>query len=290
MSTIILNATTDQVIYQLCLRSEQDFIQTYLPFAQVGNSSLSYNKNQLLDWNRYKLASLSDLEATLNSETSDLFSDDLGNSNLKLLIDYQDLELNSEAIAMLERTESTDLVLYSLNHDTSTTINKLLKGTNIQVIDYQQIPKDKVTKEAYLQSLSQLATDYAQRLELSLNPSQLKQVASSAATYREIIDHLDFLSLTDKPAQYINQLIIEDKPILFMQAFGTRMSQSTIDIWKNIPEGEMQLSLSLAYTKLLKAGEKNLIKDLIDTDFKVKTSTKLTPLTRWKYFLWQVAN
>ena len=290
MLTVILNATMDQVIYQLCLRGEQDFIESYLPFAQVGGSWLGDNKNQFLDWNRHKLASLSDLEATLNSGTSNLFSSDLPNNNLKLLIDYQDLELNSEAIAMLERTDSTDLVLYSLNHDTSTAISKLLKGTNIQIIDYQQIPKDKTTKDAYLQSLSQLATDYAQRLELSLNPSQLKQVASSASTYREIIDHLDFLSLTDKPAQYINQLIIEDKPMLFMQAFGTRMSQSTIDIWKNIPEGEMQLSLSLAYTKLLKAGEKNLIKDLIDTDFKVKTSTKLTPLTRWKYFLWQVAN
>ncbi len=280
----------DQVIYQLCQRNEQDFIQSYLPFAQVGNSSLSHNKNQFLDWNRHKLASLSDLEATLNSATSDLFSGDLPNNNLKLLIDYQDLELNSEAIAMLERTDSTDLILYSLNHDTSTAINKLLKGTNIQIIDYQQIPKDKTTKEAYFQSLSQLTTDYAKQLGLSLSLSQLNQVTSSAATYREIIDHLDFLSLTDKPAQYINQLIIEDKPMLFMQAFGTRMSQSTIDIWKNIPEGEMQLSLSLAYTKLLKAGEKNLIKDLIDTDFKVKTSTKLTPLTRWKYFLWQVAN
>jgi len=282
----------DQVIYQLCQRSEQDFIQTYLPFAQVGNSSLSHNKNQLLDWNRHKLASLSDLESTLNSATSDLFSSDLPNNNLNLLIDYQDLELNSEAIAMLERADSTDLVLYSLNQDTSTAINKLLKGTNIQIIDYQQIPKDKATKDAYHQSLSKLATDYAKQLglSLSLSLSQLNQVTSSASTYREIIDHLDFLNLTDSPGQYISELIIADKPMLFMQAFGARISQSTIDIWKNIPEGEMQLSLSLAYTKLLKAGEKNLIKDLIDTDFKVKTSTKLTPLTHWKYFLWRVIN
>jgi hypothetical protein len=215
-TAIILNATMDQIIYQLAAWSNQDFVEVYLPFAQVG-SVHEGNTNQLLGWSRHRLSKLGDLEGVLSSQTSDIF----GDGDDRLIIDYQDLELNPESIKLIQvykpaeaSKTSPSLILFSLNQDTSSGIIKLLKDTNIRIIDYKTIPKDKATKDAYASSLSQIGQEYSQKLNLNLSPRDLSQVINNSSSYREIIDHLDFLSLTDNPSQYIKELIIEEKPML----------------------------------------------------------------------------
>ena len=282
--SIIINATMDQVIYQLCQWSNRDFIESYLPFAQVGKVGSS-SRNHLLGYTRYKLNALSDLEAALSA--GDIFQEK--DTNPRILIDYQELELNQESLAIIQGFQGDSLILYSLSPDTGL-IKLIGKNLAIQVIDYKQLPKDKNTKDIYKTSLNNIAQDYNNFLNLGLNPRELNQITTSSSTYREIIDNLDFLSLTESPSSHIGEFIIEEKPMLFMLPFGPTMSKSVIQTWKNIPEADMQLSLSLAFTKLQKLGQKNLIQEVINIDYKVKTSTKLAPLVLWKYLLWRVVN
>ncbi len=272
----------DQVIYQLCQWSNQDFIENYLPFAQVGKIG-GNSRNNLLGYTRCKLDTLSDLEDTLS--TGDIFQEE--DTNPRILIDYQDLELNQESLGIIQGFQGDSLVLYSLTPDISL-IKLIGSNSSIEVIDYKQLQKDKNTKEVYKISLNNIAQDYNNFLNLGLNPRELNQVIASSGTYREIIDNLDFLSLTESPSSHIGEFLIEEKPMLFILPFGPTMSRSVINTWKNIPEDDMQLSLSLAFTKLQKLGQKNLIQEVINTDYKVKTSTKLTPLVLWKYLLWKV--
>lgn len=272
----------DQVIYRLCQWSGQDFVENYLPFSQV-QSSQNTSNHQLMGYKRYRLNSLSDLEDILSN--GDLF----GDTNPLILIDYQELELNTESLKIIQGFQGNHLVLYSLTPDTG--LMKLI-GNNpgIEIIDYKLIQKDKSTKEAYKATLSNLAHNYSTSLNLELTPRELNQITLGASTYREVIDNLDFLSLTDNPSLHIGEFLIEEKPMLFMLPFAPTMSKSVINTWKNISEADMQLSLSLAYTKLQKLGQKSLIQEVVNTDYRLKTGTKLAPLVLWKYLLWKTIN
>lgn len=242
---------------------------------QLGQKPLACLQQPLqLDLNKLRVNSLAELDLqTVSSD--DLFGE---NSNTSWLVDILDSDLKK--LEHLKQNNDNNIYLFSSQIELKADDKKLLKKCNI---NYQELKKiDSIT-------LTQIAQEYCQ--QSSLDFTKIKPLLNQTKSYQEILDNIDFIKLSNDSKNAVNSLIKEDKLPLFMRGFNVNSLPKDTTIWaREVDENDLQLALSVIYSKLDKQNSKVLIQKLILTDQKIKTRSKIKPLTWFKLFLWQASN
>ena len=252
--------------------------------AQSNNQNILeciVNSSQL-NITRIKLNSISELEQYL-VDSSGLW-DDSGDCK-DFLVDIQDVVLDTRSLEQATKIWQDwqgRIYLYSTINELKADDKKLLKKFNI---NYQELKKIDTTIG------HQLATNYIAKIGLNIPRSSLDSLVSQALGYNEIIDNLDLVQLSGDTELALKSLIKKEETALFMRGFNlSNLSKDTV-IWaKEVSDDNLQLALSLIYTKLDKNTSqqaKQLLQNLILTDQKIKTRSKIKALTWFQLFLWQ---
>jgi hypothetical protein len=240
---------------------------------QLGQNPLTcLQQPQQLDLNKLKVNSITDLDL-LTISSDDLFGE---NSHTGWLVDILDSDLKD----LDKLSVNENVYLFSSQIELKADDKKLLKKYNI---NYQELKK---TDSAIVQEIAQ---EYCQ--QLGINSSEIKPLLSQAKSYQEILDNIDFVQLSDNSKNAVESLMKEEKLALFMRGFNVNNLPKDATTWaREVDENDLQLALSLIYSKLDKQNSKQLLQKLILTDQKIKTRSKIKPLTWFKLFLWQSAN
>jgi hypothetical protein len=258
-----------------------DQVVVYLS-GQLSISAIDTLISGKIPINRLKIENWQQLRQEIGAG-EDLFE----TAQQNVLVDIQSLLITQQSIDYILEVQKanpeTTIYFYSTVQETlPSEIKKIWQKASFEYIQLKKI--DEALKLG-------IAKAYTATTELKLSDKQILEVSKLAQTYQEVIDILDLLDVSgDIPAQ-MKTLAVEEKPLPFMLGFNIdRLKQDVLNWYKLINEDEVQLGLSLIYTKLEKqSGEKAklLLKKLIETDQKIKTGNKISQYTQWKKFLWE---
>jgi hypothetical protein len=235
---------------------------------------------KILGVQKIKLQNIFEIEQYLESGDG-LFGEVDENPNL--LVDIQDIDINKHAEYLSQKLQDYEgqVFIYSSELDVlNAETKKNLKKYKVEVETLKKIEPNIATK---------LYQDYCQKINLQLSGSQITTLVAQTISYHEIIDNLDFISMAGDTKRGYEALLKTQKPALFMQGFNL----SNLDImpwYKNVDDNELQLALSLIFGKLDKVNStdsKYLQRQIIYTDQKIKTSSKLPALTWFRLMLWK---
>ena len=232
---------------------------------------------------RQKVDSVTELMEILNSEKS-LFETET-NSN-PILVDILSVELTTKLMETIAKT-NPDSLLYihsSINETYDADTKKTLKKNNLEVVTLKKINPE-IAKH--------IANQYSAQLELKASTKKVEDLATQCVSYFEIIDSLDFVSLANNQNEAIDSILKPFKLQLFMRGFNPDSLSSIVPWVNDVDEGELQLALSLIFTKLSKmdsALSKRLLQELILTDQRIKTRAKISPLVWYRLFLYKCMN
>jgi hypothetical protein len=199
------------------------------------------------------------------------------------LIDIQEIDLNKYAQYVSEQfiTYEGQVFLYSSELDVlNAETKKNLKKYKIEVETLKKIDTNVATK---------LYQEYCDQTKLQLSSSQIAILISQTISYHEIIDNIDFISMSGNVKKGYEALLKSQKPALFMQGFNLT-NLDAVSWYKNVDENELQLALSLIFGKLDKVSSdkaKYMQQQIIYTDKQIKTSSKLPALTWFRLMLWR---
>ena len=138
-----------------------------------------------------------------------------------------------------------------------------------------------------------LATEQNSQLSRPLSTEILEKIISKSSHYDEILDAIDYLSLTNDASNHIDDVFISEQPALFMMPFRPLTHPQDIQFWAHIPEDDLQFALAIIGSKLTKNrsdSNNEILKELINTDFAMKSPNILSAFTLWKLFLWKAKN
>jgi hypothetical protein len=230
---------------------------------------------------RQKVSNVTELMEILNSEES-LFGE---TSDSPILVDIQNIELSAKLIEIIASCESLSPIFISSSIDDSldTDTKKTCKKLALEVLTLKKLNPEIAKSTARV---------YSNELELKANAKKIEDLAAQCISYFEIIDSLDFVALADDQNSAIDSMLKPFKLQLFMRGFNLNsLSIKEIQPWvKDVDEGELQLALSLIFTKLSKLDStlsKKLLQELILTDQRIKTRAKISPLIWYRLFLYK---
>ncbi len=263
-----------------------EFTELSLALAEIAGRSNLDIYNTLIDTSliqRQKVDSVTQLMEILNCEES-LFETE---TNTKpMLVDILNLELTTKLIELIAKTNlEFPVYIHSTIAETyDADTKKTLKKNNLEVVTLKKINSE-IAK--------QIANQYSTKLELKASSKKIEDLATQCVSYFEIIDSLDFISLSNSQNEAIDSMLKPFKLQLFMRGFNPDSLSSIIPWVKDVDEGELQLALSLIFTKLSKmdsALSKRLLQELILTDQRIKTRAKISPLVWYRLFLYKCLN
>jgi len=218
-----------------------------------------------------------------------LFEDKVSNI---YFFDVKDLSFDANALKLLEQIQkefsNLEIFLYSSTQE------------KLKVNDKKNLKKAKVklkeVKKVDPNFLQKLAKKYLQILQnegSKITSEDLKIALKESENSKELLDKIDFLDFSDDLSLARKSLTSDfDKPI-FMWTFDLNNLQRDLGRWaKKLKEDEIQLALSLVLNKLKKQNhpyQAVAIQNLIQTDFKIKSSNKISSLVYWKSFLFETS-
>jgi len=232
-----------------------------------GQSRLPIHQVLLDDWKSLESAlSWSD---SLFTETEPIF-----------LVDISNLSLKTDNLQALSKI-STDRPIYchrEVGTSLSSEEKKLWDKLDFEYITLKQFSNSTKTF---------LLDNHLIRFNFNLTHLEKNQLLRQSHNYTELVNLLDLCFLSQNPSWVIeNTQELADVPL-----FKLSINQKSITFWQQVSEDNLQLALSLFFTKLEKLPQnisKKLQKILILTDQNLKTKAKVKPTTWWKLFLWQV--
>jgi hypothetical protein len=212
-----------------------------------------------------------------NLSTDSIFETD-DDQNIHL-VDITSLNLN---IKTKNQFTTTPKQIYLYNPDQKSLLAKDKKTlANLGIIYEKTKPITKQLIEKYLE-------DHIQKQGVTIPTNHVKKTIMISKSVYEAITIIDTIQHTN-PEKYLSAIESPNTPELYMASFKPG-NKSDILLWyKHTKEDELQLAISLIHTKLKKlnnAGTKN-IKQVIELDFNIKTNNTITPMTWYKYFLYQ---
>jgi hypothetical protein len=235
-------------------------------------------------WQTFKPLNLQELEQNLNAG-GDLFEP---TKHLVNLINLENITLSPQVLEAM-----ADILNSNANQSIVHLGPEIALNAELKKVWQKTGAKYETLKKADPKVKLNLFDIYSKQLGLKLAAGQAKQIIDQALTYHEILDSLDFISLSENITEAVNSLKIEEKPLPFMLSFNLNKLGHDVKKWYElIGEEDIQLALSLIYTKLDKQSGPavdNLKQKLVGTDKRIKTSSKGNPHVWWKYFLWEAA-
>lgn len=277
MDVIILeNSTFDRVQSFICELTGQSLLNVL-------------TRREFLSVKRVLLSSWSQLvEQTQTKNAGFLFELEGGEDFEVCLCDITDLAVNTQSLQLLKKVSQSgdysSLVIYSsqsLNFGTDQ--KKEIKKYGLQVVD-QKKPDNRL--------LHELSYAYSKEVGLPLEKEFLTKMADQCIFYQQVIDNIDYMVLSGNPELAYDSLQKEPIDELYKIPFiPGGLNYSLTKKWAKVGQDELQLALSLVYGKLEKQGKpaRQTLRELINTDYKIKTISKIPALTWWKYFIFRQA-
>jgi hypothetical protein len=251
---------------------DHSFLTVYLAENLGQDIFESLMENNLII-NRLKTNSIDEINLAINNSV-DIFAESV---NQNWLIDILDTDINN--LNLIEANSENNIFLYSSQIELKADDKKSLKKFGIEFVELKKVNEQKI---------NQMAGRYCQQLEL--NQKEVQTLITQSKSYQEIINNLELISLADNKSEAIKSLEITEKTPLFFRTFNMQNIQRDSIIWANeVTDADLQLALSLIYTKLEKQQNAQVIQKLILTDQKIKTRSKINSLTWFKLFLWEVS-
>lgn len=262
----LLYQNWSDLIKYICDQTDQDFIDSL-------QNGLSVERIFLNTWS----------EITNHIDTVSLFKNNI-KSNIKL-INVQDLKLDKNAEYFLSKIkENQNIFLYSPN------IEKLLadekkKWSKIRVEVIELKKPDTKNKLDFLQK-------YIKKDDINLSPQDLKIIAEKSNTFDEVVDLIDMAKLSEQPSQIVGELNRDETVPLFFLSLNTNDWPKSISRWYSAitSSDDVQLGLSMLYTKSDRIGNlsKQIKREIIDTDYRIKSGSKLSSIANWKLLIWKL--
>ncbi len=215
----------------------------------------------------------------------DIFQSEVKKQNL--VIDTSDLKINKNSIEFLQKQKQIlqdkdiNIILINYQDNLNAEDKKLLKKI-------LAINSFKTSDESLRINL---AKEYAHRINLQLDTKKIEKLAKESTNTKEIIDKLDFIDLSGDLEKSLIEVSQESNLPIFMQSFNLNNLDRDIPKWIDIAETEVQLVMSLIYTKLSKQQHKKIKKikkEVIETDQNIKLNNKLKPKTWLKLMFWRI--
>jgi hypothetical protein len=233
---------------------------------------------------RQKVSTVTELMEVLNTEES-LFEEV---SNLPTLVDIQNIELTPKLVEIIASCETPNpiFICSTINDSLDAETKKHCKKFGLEVVSLKKINPEIAKNTARI---------YSSNIDIKASPKKIEDLVAQCISYFEILDSLDFIALSDDQNQAIDSMLKPFKLQLFMRGFNPNpLSIKEIQPWvKDVDEGELQLALSLIFTKLSKLDSplsKKLLQELILTDQRIKTRAKISPLIWYRLFLYKCLN
>ncbi len=232
-----------------------------------GQSRLPIHQVSLDDWN--SLDSVLSWSEGLFTDPEPISLVDISNVNLRTNNSQALLKISTNKLVYCHRGTETSL---------SSEEKKLWDKLGFEYITLKQFSNSTKTF---------LLDNHLIRFNFNLTNLEKNQLLRQSQNYTELVNLLDLCFLTQNPSWVIeNTRESVDIPL-----FKLPITQKSIASWQQVSEDNLQLALSLFFTKLEKLPQnisKKLQKLLILTDQNLKTKAKVKPTTWWKLFLWQV--
>jgi len=218
------------------------------------------------------------------------------------LVDVSDLEINednSKYLVSVANDKDVNVFLYSSSRvfgsDDSDSKGKADKDGKSKKSE-KDVCKDLGVKMIALKKpdedvLHNFVVEYNKELGLNLSSDELALIEKRSESYTDAIACLDFLVLTNNPKAVLQDYFEEVELPIYMRSFNLKNLDRDVVKWLDVEEEELQQVLSLIYTKLDKQGGDLSLKakkNLILTDEKIKTRSKISPTVWWKLFLWSL--
>jgi hypothetical protein len=214
------------------------------------------------------------------SQTDNLFTQQ---PTILSIYDVQNLSLDAKILSGV----SSDSDIYLFNSQ-----NKLLAGDKKIIIQSgaQVIEPDKINTDF----VERFITKYASNIEFNLPHKYIKDIVTISDNLFEIVDIIDYLYLADDAQTALSSLKKITEIPLFMLSIRENKLGEDIKRWlPYLHADESQLIISLLFTKLDKGTSKlskQLQKDLIAIDNKIKSQSKLDSVLLLKLFIWKTHN
>jgi|GEM_PF-1190217 len=227
---------------------------------------------------------LSDLVGLTQVE-EDLF----GENHLRpILVDLKNISIDEQILYVFTKLQaiSTNYYFYTTEDKKLTADQKkLLKKVEVNYLNLKSFDKNLG---------NQLVSQYLEFYGIAENISGLQKLVNQCLSYQELIDTLDFIFLAESPKLALESVLKEEQLPIFMYGFSTSNLKKDVDRWRQrLHPDDLQLHLSLLLTKLDKQKNdrsKILQKELILTDQRIKTISKVAPEIWLKYWFYQAVS
>jgi hypothetical protein len=206
-------------------------------------------------------------------------------SNSVYLIDITTISITASNLSLINTVNKQQIYIYSSSQENllTTETKKLLQKNSI---DY--IKLDKINPE----TIFKIGVEYRNQKQILLSTDYIRIKSKNLESYYEIIDLLDLANLLDNPLNVDNLFLKEDTTPLFFLNLNPAELNKNIQSWhKHVSIEELQLALSLIFSKIEKSNwsKKNIVLQLVtETDYNIKSSTKITQSNLWKYLLYKI--
>lgn len=210
-----------------------------------------------------------DLSAFLALETTDIFGD-------------------TEKIIPFIRCEVSITEIEKKEYDLVFVDSELYNPSDFKKSNLEIEKKKKIDTQVLALHLNK----YLEEQAVELKPSFKKQLLNLG----DPITQVNALSVAHflEPAtfsEYLESITEQSTPLFWLQLNEANTKNQVKQWTKQIGEEEVQLAISLASTQLQKAQGTYRIKGmnyLIETDAKLKSTVKISPLTAFRYFLYRM--
>ena len=227
--------------------------------------------------NRIERARIEDWSNILSfSSNQDIFSDE---PNL-ILIDLQDLQPTALLESLLGNNTNNFLFWSSTMRSWPAALQKIWISLGGK---YEKLTLDE-------KSAISLVNQYLSVTNLEISKSQIYTLVASCTDYQELLDKMDIISLSDNKDQLLKWFSPEKNQELFTLPLRASNLANDVKLWlKLVKDDDIQLALSLLWTKSEKIGRKDFQELIQQTDLEIKTRAKIPTLTQFKKLMFQIA-
>jgi len=257
---IFLEASHVSLIqFYLCQKNQRDYLE-----------ELESNKFNII---RGKIESWSELSNFIGE--GDIFS----NQKQTTLIDLQDLQPN---IGLSDIFGNKDNLLYFFSSSLRSWPAATQKLWNSMGGEYLKLEfQNNKATEIYLK--------LAKKYNLNLSSLQINKLISSCTDYQELIDKIDVLNLSPDKEKSFNWISPEISQELFTLQLRPNNLQQDLQKWLTLVKpDDIQLALSLIWTKASKIGNSELKNLVLKCDQDIKTKSKISPTIHYKKLLFNI--
>ena len=221
-----------------------------------------------------------------NLDENELFENENPNDLGKIyLINFENLTIDKNSIQFLGKIIQKNQPNLEQKTEINHTKQIYLYSQNLGTADKNLLKKHKIILEELKITENvkiDLATKFGQKMNLNLTNSEIEELVFETTSLTEIINKIDFLSLTENPKKYLPNVCKIRETLLFT------VSLDKIQKWYDlVGDDNLQLALSLIFGKLEKKNLK-LAKLVVQTDKRIKTRGGIKPILWWKMLLWEL--